>query len=179
MTDFDEGALLKRCRRGDLEAFSELVRRHEGWLCAMLRSRLSDWTAADDLAQDTFVTAFRRIRSFRGESAFDAWLRGIATNHFRNFIRKKRELLVGDEDLLPIVEQHGELESSASLEALQLCLEEVPSAGRQLLEDRYFQNRQLQEIAEERGLRYSTVSMQLFRLRELLAVCVEGKLKSW
>lgn len=65
--------LFRQCQKGDIGAFGELVRKHEGWL----RSQLRDWTAADDLAQDAFVTAFRKIGSFRGDSSFEVWLRGL------------------------------------------------------------------------------------------------------
>lgn len=170
--------LIERSVRGDLEAFSELVRRNEGWLRATLRSQLSDWTAADDLAQEVFLTAFHKIRTYRGGAPFQAWLRGIATNHFRNFIRKKRELLVGDSSLNQLMErQMEEREPAESWEALQQCLDEMPSGGRALLEERYLMNRPLGEIAKESGKRYSTMSMQLFRLRELLAECVERRLR--
>ena len=104
--------LLERSRAGDIEAFGGLVREHQGWLRGMLRGRLRNWAAADDLAQDAFVTAFRKIRQFRGDSKFETWLRGIAMNHLRNFVRKRRaECIGGSEELAVMLECECSAES--------------------------------------------------------------------
>jgi DNA-directed RNA polymerase specialized sigma24 family protein len=71
-------ALLRRIQvrgPGWIEAFGELVRIHEGWVRGFFRSRIRDWAAADDLAPEVFVTAFRRVCSFRDDASFHGWLR--------------------------------------------------------------------------------------------------------
>src|SRR6478735_8996949 len=94
-TDQTDIRWIENARDGDLESFGALVRRYEATVRGYFRVRLRDWAAADDLAQDVFVTAFRRIREFRGDSSFATWLRSIALNHLRNYLRKHREELVG------------------------------------------------------------------------------------
>lgn len=173
--------IIKRSQSGDLNAFGELVRAHEGWLRGWLRSQLSDWTAADDLAQDAFVTAFQKIRDFRGDGSFEAWLRAIGHNHFRNHLRKKRENYIGGDlelqALLTTEDVNEPDHSNASLDALRECLEQVKAPARKLLDDRYAIGKSLREIAKETGANYSTLTMKIHRLRQSLGQCIETKLE--
>lgn len=178
----DSQDLLKRSQAGDLAAFGDLVRQHEGWLRGMLRARLRDWTAADDLAQDAFVTAFRKIKGFRGDSTFETWLTGIAMNHFRNHIRKHREEYIGgNEELQQLLgaDEEPRTAGGESLQALQECLQKVTGPSRELLEARYVLGKTVREIEAETGRGYSALTMQLHRLRGGLAECVERTLKVW
>lgn len=77
----------------DRAAFGELVRRHQSAVRRFLRSLThGDTGLADDLAQDTFVQAYRGLARFRGEAAFSSWLLGIAYNHWRNARRRERAI---------------------------------------------------------------------------------------
>ena len=83
--------------RDDRHAFSELVRRHQSAVRATLRRLTSgNHALADDLAQDTFMLAFRNLASFRQESKFSTWLYRIATNAYLADARKRKEELLGD-----------------------------------------------------------------------------------
>ena len=84
MDEITENDLAEASANGDLDAFNKLVEANEAGVRAFFRVRVFDWSAADDLAQDVFVTAFQRIATFRREARFRGWLRGIAMNHFRN-----------------------------------------------------------------------------------------------
>lgn len=171
-------SLVRRSQNGDLAAFDALVRANGGWLRGLLRSRLQDWTAADDLAQDAFVTAFRNISKFRGDSNFESWLRAIAINHLRNFIRKRREESVGGVEqlqaLISFQDEPDEVsEQGSALEALKECLRKVDGPSRQLLIDRYATGKTAREICAESGKAYSALTMQLHRLRLSLGDCVK------
>jgi RNA polymerase sigma factor (sigma-70 family) len=87
----------------DRHAFSELVRRHQSAVRATLRRLTAgNHALADDLAQDTFMLAFRNIKSFRQEARFSTWLYRIATNAFLADARRRKEELIGDRtDQLP------------------------------------------------------------------------------
>ena len=143
--------LVTKSQSGDLDAFGELVRANQDWLRGWLRSQLRDWTAADDLAQDTFVTAFGKIRDFRGDGSFESWLRSIAHNHFRNYIRKKREEYIGgDLELQALLTTEDEgAHFNVSLDALRECLSLVKGPARKLLDDRYVSGKTVREIARE------------------------------
>jgi RNA polymerase sigma factor (sigma-70 family) len=85
----------------DHHAFSELVRNHQSAVRGLLRNLTrGDAAAADDLAQETFLRAYKNIRSFRGEAKFSTWLYRIAYNCFREDARKRKELVGIDESQL-------------------------------------------------------------------------------
>jgi RNA polymerase sigma-70 factor (ECF subfamily) len=85
----------------DHHAFAELVRNHQSVIRGLLRQLTrSDLALADDLAQETFLRAYKNIRSFRGEAKFSTWLYRIAYNCFREDARKRKELVGIDESLL-------------------------------------------------------------------------------
>jgi RNA polymerase sigma-70 factor (ECF subfamily) len=82
----------------DHHAFAELVRNHQSPVRGLLRQLTrSDFALADDLAQETFLRAYKNIRSFRGEAKFSTWLYRIAYNCFREEARKRKELVGIDE----------------------------------------------------------------------------------
>ncbi|MFO1323178.1 MAG: sigma-70 family RNA polymerase sigma factor [Burkholderiales bacterium] len=81
----------------DRHAFAELVRRHQSSVRACLRRLTAgNHALADDLAQDTFVLAWRNLKSFRQEARFSTWLYRIATNCWLADARKRKEELLGD-----------------------------------------------------------------------------------
>jgi len=84
-------ALVARIRLGDdARAFEQLVRRHQGLVRAQLRRLLhGDHAAADDLAQDAMLLAWRKIDQFRGDATFATWLHRIAYSCFLQTYRKK------------------------------------------------------------------------------------------
>ncbi|MEP6502478.1 MAG: RNA polymerase sigma factor [Betaproteobacteria bacterium] len=92
-------ALVARVRLGDdPRAFEQLVRRHQGMVRAQLRHLLhGDHAAADDLAQDAFLLAWRKLDQFRGEARFSTWLYRITYACFLQVYRKQ-SLSVGDDD---------------------------------------------------------------------------------
>jgi len=82
----------------DQHAFGELVRRHQSPVRGLLRQLTrTDTALADDLAQETFIRAYKNIRSFRGEARFSTWLYRIAYNCFREDARRRKELVGIDE----------------------------------------------------------------------------------
>jgi RNA polymerase sigma factor (sigma-70 family) len=85
----------------DHHAFAELVRNHQSAIRGLLRQLTrGDLALADDLAQETFLRAYKNIRSFRGEAKFSTWLYRIGYNCFREDARKRKELVGIDETQL-------------------------------------------------------------------------------
>ena len=98
--DVSDAQLIARCIVGDdRHAFAELVKRHQSAVRACLRKLTAgNHALADDLAQDTFVLAWRNLKSFRQEARFSTWLYRIATNCWLAQARKRQEELLGDRD---------------------------------------------------------------------------------
>jgi RNA polymerase sigma-70 factor (ECF subfamily) len=95
-----DAQLIARCLvDDDRHAFAELVKRHQSAVRACLRKLTAgNHALADDLAQETFVLAWRNLAAFRQEARFSTWLYRIATNSWLAHARKRREELLGDRD---------------------------------------------------------------------------------
>jgi RNA polymerase sigma-70 factor (ECF subfamily) len=95
-----DAELIARTVAGDdRHAFAELGRRHQSAVRACLRRLTAgNHALADDLAQETFVLAWRNLRSFRQEARFSTWLYRIATNCWLADARKRKETLLGDSE---------------------------------------------------------------------------------
>ncbi len=90
--------ILKAVARQDNDAFSALVRMHQGKIRAYLVRLCKSYDLADDIAQETFLTAFRKLHSFNGTGNFSGWLFSIAHNCFLQHLRKvKRRLEVTEQ----------------------------------------------------------------------------------
>ena len=97
--DPDAALIARVVVNDDRHAFAELVRRHQSTVRACLRKLTAGNLAlADDLAQETFVLAWRNLKSFRQEARFSTWLYRIATNCWLADARKRKEELLGDAD---------------------------------------------------------------------------------
>ena len=95
---FSDADLIARVlEAGDPNAFGELVRRYQSPVRAFLRKLTrGDEALADDLAQETFLRAWRKLETFRAEARFSTWLFGIAVNEFRARLRRDRRHLWED-----------------------------------------------------------------------------------
>ncbi|MBD8880289.1 RNA polymerase sigma factor [Rhodanobacter sp. 7MK24] len=86
----DQALVARALLDQDRRAFEQLVRRHQGMVRAQLRRLLhGDEAAADDLAQESFLLAWRKLDQFRGESRFSTWLYRIAYSCFLQALRKR------------------------------------------------------------------------------------------
>ena len=82
-------ALVERCRRGDLLAFEELYRTHAGRLFSVACRMVGNTADAEDLLQEIFLTAHRKLDGFRGESSLGTWLYRLATNQCLDYLRSR------------------------------------------------------------------------------------------
>lgn len=89
-TAADDAPLVARARKGDLDAFETLVRRHQGRIYSLCYHLTANHEDANDLAQDSFIKAWNALRSFRGDASFLTWLYRIATNNCLTFLKQKR-----------------------------------------------------------------------------------------
>ena len=110
--EVSDAQLIARALVGDdRHAFAELVRRHQSSVRACLRKLTAgNHALADDLSQETFVLAWRNLKSFRQEARFSTWLYRIATNCWLADARKRKEELLGDRD-----ESLGEAEADDTM----------------------------------------------------------------
>jgi RNA polymerase sigma factor (sigma-70 family) len=158
----------------DRAAFGELVLRHQSAVRRFLRHLASgDAALADDLAQETFIQAYRGLSRYRGDASFSIWLFGIAHNHWRNARRQQR-------DQAPWTDHETEKEPAPSptrsadlRHDLAAALSQLPPDEQTALHLSYQQGLSHSEIASVLGWPLGTVKTHLARskekLRQLLA----------
>ena len=110
MSFTDADLIARVLSREDHHAFGELVRRYQSPVRAFLaRMARGDAHLADDLAQETFLKAWRKLHTYRGSARFSTWLFGIAFNEFRTVARQRRELTLDDIDEPPRKQRNRQL----------------------------------------------------------------------
>ncbi|MFB0565315.1 MAG: RNA polymerase sigma factor [Candidatus Aminicenantaceae bacterium] len=91
MEDIPDDSLVKKAKRGDVEAFTELVRRYQKKIYNTIFQFTRNHLDADDLAQETFMKAFKSLKEFKQKSSFFTWLYRIAVNLSLNFFKKREK----------------------------------------------------------------------------------------
>lgn len=175
----DDADLIRAAQRGDLSAYEQLVLRHQSAVRAFAAVRIASRSDAQDLAQDTFVIAWKKLGSFDPNTPLGPWLRTIVHRLVLNYRRKFRaEGVGGHSELDELLNGANAETASERLAALRQCLTEMGGPGLALLEERYIDGVSVREIAKKTGRGYSALTMQLFRLRELLARCVRERMST-
>ncbi|MDD5519874.1 MAG: sigma-70 family RNA polymerase sigma factor [Kiritimatiellae bacterium] len=179
----EEKELIIKSQQGDIDAFSGLVKLYQGNIRACLAVRLTNTFEADDLAQETFIVAFRKINDFDSTRPFGPWLRSIAFNLLRNFWHKHKAEPVGhSEELALLVDEHIALNYSErnelnALNTLRECMKKLDESMRRLVELRYHENLPLADLMKKLNINHSTLTMRLHRVRFSLKQCVETNLE--
>ncbi len=172
----------------DLDAkslFEILVRENADMLFAYIRSAVRDHSAAEEIFQDTMLTAWRRLGDYDKRSPFAPWLRGIASKlilaHFRKMARGAEN--VEEETLEHLNWRFEQLQRlrgdtlDEKLDALRDCLQGLPDSYRQPIELRYKQELRPNAIADRLQLAVDNVKKRLSRAKVRLWDCMQRKLQ--
>jgi RNA polymerase sigma-70 factor (ECF subfamily) len=169
MADDPDAADVSRVLGGDISAFAGIVRRWQGPLLSLAYRFCRDRHLAEDMAQNAFVRVFRSLPSWRGDSAFSAWLFAVAANVFRSELRRLPPRSISwtvDAEQNRVAER---AESTAEREALiQRAVASLPPRYRDVLVLFYFHEMNVEQTALSLGLPTGTVKARLHRGRELL-----------
>ena len=178
-----EAGLIARIVAGDKELFHELIRPYERMVYLTLFSIVKNETEAEDGAQETVISAYRHLASFRGDAKFSTWLTTIAINEGRKRLRKAKgaaeesieeevEAHEGDYSPAPLTDWREipleALERKELREALQVAVAELPDIYRQVFTLRDLEELNVEETAQALGITTGTVKVRLHRARMLL-----------
>jgi RNA polymerase sigma-70 factor, ECF subfamily len=182
----NEAGLIRAARRGNLDAFNALVLYYQDGVYALAYRIMGEAAAAADAAQEAFITAFRRLDTYRGGN-FKSWLLRIATNAcYDELRRRKRRPIVAFDDLpggesddgpalpadAPTPEQavqQGELNR-----AIENCITALQLDQRTVLILSDVEGLSYQEIAESQGVNLGTIKSRLSRARAGVRQCLQA-----
>jgi RNA polymerase sigma-70 factor (ECF subfamily) len=164
----EEAALVAAARQGDRTAFGQLYDRYARMVHGILLARVPR-VEVDDLAQDVFLSAMRRLDTLRENAAFGGWLAMIARNRATDFHRRDRGTTELPDDLA--VERAPEAEARQALDAIR----SLPAAYRETLVLRLVEGMTGPEIAERTGLTPASVRVNLHRGMRLLREKLGGR----
>jgi len=170
--------LVARARTGDLDAFGDLVARHQGGLVRYLTHMVSNVSDAEDVAQDTLLRAHRALKDFRGQSSFKTWLYQIATNAARTHLDKRRTRREDQPDELERLEVASGEQVERRIVAhdqLRRALAELPEEWREAVLLRDIEGLEYREIALALDIPIGTVESRIFRGRQRLKQIVTSK----
>jgi RNA polymerase sigma-70 factor (ECF subfamily) len=171
-----ERELVSRARTGDLAAFEELYRENVRRVFAVCLRIAADPELAEELTQEAFVRAWRKLDSFRGDSAFSSWLHPLAVNvalsERRSHKRRSERLLVTD-DLEPFDRPERATREPGTALDLERALATLPPGARAVFVLHDVEGWRHDEIAERTGIAVGTSKAQLHRARRLLREALE------
>ncbi|NQZ57343.1 MAG: sigma-70 family RNA polymerase sigma factor [Lentisphaeraceae bacterium] len=174
----DDRELIIAARGGNLDAFSKLVQRYQGNVRACLAVRLDSRHETEDLAQEAFIVAYRKLNEFDDEKAFGPWIRSIAFYLLRNYWRKHKATPVGGAAELEILIdeeiglRYSEKNECDSLVALKSCKEKLDEDMKHIVDMHYHKKIPLGEITKMLNVKHSTMTMRLHRMRDQLRKCI-------
>jgi len=179
--EYTDAELVKRVKSGDSEAFNLLVLKYQNKIIHLVSRYVKDTHAAQDVAQEAFIKAYRGLARFRGESAFYTWLYRIAINTAKNYIVSEKRRVPEFEVDAYEAEQFGEnqaLKEIASPESVLLSEEikqqivvtirGLPDDLREAIILREVEGLSYEDIAESMSCPIGTVRSRIFRAREAI-----------
>jgi RNA polymerase sigma-70 factor (ECF subfamily) len=185
-----DAALVSSAQKGDLVAFELLVGRHQKKMLNIAFRLIGDYDDACEVVQDAFVSAYKNIKTFRGEAKFTTWLTTITVNLSKNRMKqmKSRQGHVAFSLDDPIQTDDGQMAAEppskepSVLDQLvkrdvqnrvQECIKKLDHAFREVLVLRDMQDFSYEEIGSMLKMREGTVKSRLFRAREMVKNCLK------
>jgi RNA polymerase sigma-70 factor (ECF subfamily) len=185
----DDARLLDRIRHGDESACEALVRQHAGRMLAVARRFLRTEEDSADAVQDAFLSAFRSLAGFEGNSTLGTWLHRIAVNVCLMRLRtRSRSREVPIDDLLPTFDETGHhsrpvrqwedqalarLTQAETCSHVRACIDRLPDPYRQILLLRDIEELDTKQTAHHLGIDAGAVKTRLHRARQALRTLLE------
>lgn len=164
--------LIERCRRGERSAQAEVYRLYSKAMFNLSMRILQHREEAEDVLQESFLDAFLRIQTYRGESTFGAWLKRIVVNRSINQAKRKKlvfaDLSASAENIMQ--EEETEMQMpECSVEEVRTAVNTLPDGFRIVFTLYMFEDWSHKQIADELGISESTSKSQLNRAKKKLS----------
>ncbi len=167
----DPGDLIQACMKGDPKAQMEIYKRYYKAMYNIALRVLNDTAEAEDVMQDSFLSAFRKLHTFRGEVTFGAWLKKIVINRSLDIVKSRKAIISLDQAPEIAEEESGEdyLDySSLNIEIVRGAISALPDGYRIVLSLYLIEGYDHEEISEILGISNATSRTQYHRARKQL-----------
>jgi RNA polymerase sigma-70 factor (ECF subfamily) len=170
----EDDRLVAESLQGSQLAFQLLVERYQERIFRLIRGYVRESAEVEDLAQETFLKAYKNLEGFQRQSSFYTWIYRIAVNTVLDHIKRRGRSpvqAVEDLEVLPVTQMTRSPAPAANLERAEISsitqsvLEEIPEIFRTVLVLREFEELAYQDIADMLGISIGTVESRLFRAR--------------
>jgi RNA polymerase sigma-70 factor (ECF subfamily) len=173
--------LVRRVQRGDSAAYDLLVRKYQNRVVALIGRYIHDWSECQDVAQETFLRAYRALGNFRGDAQFSTWLHRIAVNTAKNHLVAHKRRPPGDDIDIDDAEQfesalrlrdndtpERELMRQEMEQTVMSAVEALPEELRAAITLREVDGMSYEEIAQHMQCPIGTVRSRIFRARDAI-----------
>lgn len=163
--NFDD--LARRCKQGDESAFAELYYQYSKTLYNSIYRILGQKGEAEEVLQDSFISAFNQIESFENQSHFGNWIKRVAINKSISLLRKREVQLFSIENDHDVTDENtiDEDEYEYKLEEVKKAINQLPMGYRTVVNLYAVEGIPQEEIAELLGISHSTVRSQYHRAK--------------
>jgi RNA polymerase sigma-70 factor (ECF subfamily) len=172
---FDDRYLVQRAQQGYLDAYAELVNRHAGLAYRVALRIVGHHQDAEDVAQESLVTAWQQLPQFRGESNFSTWLYQIVTRRALNRINRDRRHSP-TEDLGELADDSAQteltVERNETVDAVGDAIQALPPAQRVVVVLHHLEGLSYAEVASITASSVPAVRSQLYRARRTLGTAL-------
>ena len=169
----DQEHIIARARRGDADAFEQLVAAYRNQVFRLALRMCGNEADADEVAQEAFLSAWKGLPNFRGESRFSTWLYQLTTHAAIDLMRReKRQAAAEDIDGITAADDgpspHPQVERAETRREVRSALMQLPEEYRQVLVLRFMQELSYEEIGQTLKLPAGTVKSRLNRAKAQL-----------
>jgi RNA polymerase sigma-70 factor, ECF subfamily len=177
-SSLDDGALVRGILGGDERSFAELIRRHKTRVFGTCSRFARDSHELDDLCQEVFLRAYRKLSGFRGDAPFEHWLATLTVSVCYDYLRKERRhrenlaFNVETEDRRDTA-QDAAASARRAKELLDWAMRQLDAEDQLIVTLLELEERSIREIADVTGWGESKVKVRAFRARAKLKQIIE------
>ena len=185
MGDDKDIDLISKVLQGDKAAYAQIIKRHQRFVFTLALRFSKCREDAEEIAQDSFIKAFRAIHTFKQNSKFSTWLYSIVYTTSMTFLRKKRLDTTSIDDETIVIQLEGQVSDHAIIDVehkskmhyVNLAISQLAPLDAAIITLFYQGEQSLEEIAQTVGMESNTVKVKLHRARHRLKERIEGILK--
>ncbi|WP_192823823.1 RNA polymerase sigma factor [Rufibacter sp. LB8] len=170
--------VVTRCKEGDRKAQYELYKLYSKSMFNVSMRITNDYTEAEDVLQESFLSAFRELHTFKGDSTFGSWLKRIVINKSITKVRSRRLQVVPIDEQLDFVEdtpEYDDEDTAYKVDAIKKAIQSLPDGYRVVLTLYLLEGYDHGEIAEVLNISEATSKSQYSRARKKLLSLMESQ----